>query len=57
MLKKENGKMKSEKVRCCALVVLAILSPLSLWADQSEIAKWDPNMAQKYAVTDTNGVK
>ena len=36
-------------------VVLCLLS-LSLYADQSEIAKFDPNMAQKNAVV-TNGVK
>lgn len=39
------------------IAVLAVLSPLVLSANQSEIAKWDPNMAQKHAVTDTNGVK
>ena len=36
-------------------VVLCLLS-ISLYADQSEIAKFDPNMAQKNAVV-TNGVK
>ena len=57
MLKKGNGKMKSEKVRIGALVILAILAPLALFANQSEIAKWDPAMAQKSAIVDTNGVK
>ena len=57
MLKKENGKMKSEKVRFGALAILAILAPLALQANQSEIAKWDPRMAADKAVVDTNGVK
>ena len=38
------------------LVSLAILVPLVLLADQAEIARFDPNMAQKNAVV-TNGVK
>ena len=42
--------------RSTVLAILAVLAPLALLADQSEIAKWDPNMAQKNAVV-TNGVK
>ena len=38
------------------LAILAALAPLALLANQSEIAKWDPNMAQKNAVV-TNGTK
>ena len=57
MLKKENGKTKSEKVWFGALVVLAVLSPLVLQSGQSEIAKWDPAMGESRAVIDTNGVK
>ena len=56
MSKKENGKMKSEKVRFGVLVSLAILAPLAFAAGQDEIARFDPNMAQKNAVV-TNGVK
>ena len=33
------------------------LSSVSLFADQSDIAKWDPRMAADKAVVDTNGVK
>ena len=57
MLKKGNGKMKSEKVWIGALVVLAVLAPLALQANQAEIAKWDPAMGVSRAVIDTNGVK
>ena len=42
---------------CELLVALAALAPLVLSAGQEEIAKWDPAMAQKNAVVDTNGVK
>ena len=38
------------------LITLVVLAPLALLANQSEIAKWDPNMAQQNAVV-TNGVK
>lgn len=34
-----------------------LLLALGGFADQNEIAKYDPNMAQKHAVIDTNGVK
>ena len=57
MSKKENGKMKSEKLLAGALVAFAVLSPFVLTADQSQIAKWDPAMAADKAVVDTNGVK
>ena len=40
-----------------SLVALVVLTPLVGLADQSEIAKYDPAMAQKNAVVDTNGVK
>ena len=56
MFRKEKGKVKSEKVRFGVLAILAVLAPLALLADQAEIAKWDPNMAQQNAVV-TNGVK
>ena len=39
------------------VIALAALAPLVLSANQTEIAKWDPAMAQKNAVVDTNGVK
>ena len=42
--------------RSTVLAILAVLAPLALLADQTEIAKWDPNMAQRNAVV-TNGVK
>ena len=42
--------------RFTVLSILAVLAPLALLADQAEIAKWDPNMAQQNAVV-TNGVK
>ena len=42
--------------RFTVLAILAVLAPLALLADQAEIAKWDPNMAQQNAVV-TNGVK
>ena len=43
-------------VSCELVVALAALTPLVLMANQAEIAKWDPNMAQQNAVV-TNGVK
>ena len=43
-------------VSCELVVALAVLTPLVLMANQAEIAKWDPNMAQQNAVV-TNGVK
>ena len=43
-------------VSCELVVALAALAPLVLAADQAEIARFDPNMAQKNAVV-TNGVK
>jgi len=39
------------------IVTLAFLVVSTAFADQLQIAKWDPNMAQKNAVVDTNGVK
>ncbi|MGN0834000.1 MAG: SGNH/GDSL hydrolase family protein [Kiritimatiellia bacterium] len=39
------------------MVALGCLLSVAAVADQAEIAKWDPNMAQKFAVVDTNGVK
>ena len=38
-------------------VVLGCLLPVAAIAGQAEIAQWDPAMAQKRAVVDTNGVK
>ena len=43
-------------VSCELVVALAALAPLVLTAGQDEIARFDPNMAQKNAVI-TNGVK
>ena len=43
------------RVTCLASLVFGLMS-FSAIADQSEIAKWDPNMAQQNAVV-TNGVK
>ena len=43
-------------VSCELVVALAALAPLVLTAGQDEIARFDPNMAQKNAVV-TNGVK
>lgn len=57
MFGKEKGKVKSEKMRIGALVILFALAPLALLANQSEIAKWDPAMGESRAVIDTNGVK
>ena len=57
MFGKEKGKVKSEKVRIGVLVILVVLSPLALLANQAEIAKWDPAMGVSHAVIDTNGVK
>ena len=57
MFRKEKGKVKSEKVRIGVLVVLVVLAPLTIFANQSDIAKWDPAMAADKAVVDTNGVK
>lgn len=46
------------RVSCLVfLVILAVLVPLALQADQADIAKWDPRMAADKAVVDTNGVK
>ena len=40
------------------LIVVAALSVVACaFAQQSEIAKWDPRMAADKAVVDTNGVK
>lgn len=39
------------------LLTLALTVPALLFAGQDEIAKWDPAMAQKNAMVDTNGVK
>ena len=60
MFKSSKFKVQGSKFRVsypAFLVILAVLSPLSLLANQSEIAKWDPRMAVNNAVTDTNGVK
>ena len=40
-----------------ALIIAALATVMCAPAQQSGIAKWDPNMAQTYAVTGTNGVK
>ena len=57
MLKSSKFEVQGLKSRVSCLASLAILAPLVLTANQSEIAKWDPAMAQKNAVVDTNGVK
>jgi len=43
--------------RGLAVFGLLSLAAVGVWADQGEIAKWDPNMARQSAVVDTNGVK
>ena len=48
--------MFEEIEKFMGLITLVVLAPLALLANQSEIAKWDPNMAQQNAVV-TNGVK
>ena len=58
----KSSKSKVQGPRSCVscpafLVILAVLVPLALFADQSEIAKWDPAMGESRAVIDTNGVK
>ena len=60
MFKSSKFKVQGSKFRVsypAFLVILAVLAPLALLANQSEIAKWDPRMAVNNAVTDTNGVK
>ena len=44
-------------MRAESLMFAAALAAGSAFAQQSEIARWDPAMAQKNAVVDTNGVK
>ena len=39
------------------MVVAALVAAGCAFAQQSEIAKWDPRMAADNAVVDTNGVK
>ena len=57
MSKKENGKMKSEKLLTGALAAFVFFGPFVLSADQPDIAKYDPRMAADKAIVDTNGVK
>ena len=65
MCKVKNGKLKvksegrdASRIPSCVLAASLVfgLASYALLADQSEIAKYDPNMAQKNAVV-TNGVK
>ena len=57
MSKKETGKMNNKKSLTSAFVACVVSVPMVLFADQSQIGKWDPAMAADKAVVDTNGVK
>ena len=56
MSKSSEFKAQGLRSRVSCLASLVVLAPLILAANQAEIAKWDPNMAQANAVV-TNGVK
>ena len=51
------NKKNKESVMKTLVAAAVLCSSFAAFANQSEIAKWDPNMAQTCAVVDTNGVK